>query len=164
MMRRRSGPREGGQLQRVICLGSAHGADALAWRLGEALEAALAGALPGVLISARDVEVVRCASPAQMAGALAGADGLVILDAVVQLPAGTLRVLAPEDLVDQRAHSSHGVGLVTVLELARVLGELPASVTVLGLGVGSPDADPRPLVALFLPEILRLLYPADGAP
>lgn len=148
----------GRTVRRVICLGSPHGADALAWRLADALEARLAAAAAGGDVP----EFVRCASPAQIGGLFAGADAIVILDAVVQLPAGTLRELTAAELEDQRAHSSHGVGLATVLALARALGDLPERVTILGLGVGAPDADPQPLVARFLPELLRRLSLPDG--
>lgn len=144
-------------MRRLICLGSPQGADALAWRLADALEARLAEAP-----DAAGVELVRCASPAQMGGLFAGADAVIILDAAAQLPAGTLRELAPEELEDRRAHSSHGLGLVTVLALARALGDLPARVTILGLGVGDPDADPEPLVAVFLPQVLRRLSLTDA--
>lgn len=140
-------------MRRVICLGSPLGADTLAWLLADALEARLAGDP-----SCADVEVVRCASPAQMAALLAGADAVSILDAVVHLPPGTLRVLTPEELQHAAAWSSHGVGLATVLELARALGDLPPSVTIIGLGVGDPDSDPYPLVARLLPEVVRMLH------
>lgn len=146
----------GRTVRRVICLGSPHGADALAWRLADALEMRLSAAAAGGA-----VEIVRCASPAQIGGLFAGADEVVILDAVAQLPAGTLRELAPAEIEDQRAHSSHGLGLVTVLALARALGDLPEHVTILGLGVGDPDADPQPLVEQLLPELLRRLNVAD---
>lgn len=144
-------------VRRVICLGSPQGADALAWLLADALEVRLADDS-----ACGDVEIVRCASPAQMAGLFAGTDAVSILDAVAQLPAGTLRVLTPEALEDHCARSSHGVGLVTVLELARALGDLPVSVTIIGLGVGDSGADPQPLVAQFLPEILQRLSSHDN--
>lgn len=139
-------------VRRVICLGSPQGADALAWLLADALEARLADDP-----ACGDVEIVRCASPAQMAGLFAGTDAVSILDAVVQLLPGTLRVLTPEELEGVAAWSSHGVDLTTVLALACALGDLPASVTIIGLGVGDSDADPQPLVARLLPEIVRML-------
>jgi hydrogenase maturation protease len=147
---------EANRVRRVICLGSAQGADALAWLLADALEARLAGDPAG-----GDVEIARCASPAQMAGLFAGATEILILDAVAQLPPGTLRVLTPDELDELPAHSSHGVGLVTVLELARALGDLPDSVTLVGLGVGEPDADPQPLIARYLLSIARRLALPD---
>lgn len=140
-------------MRRIICLGSAQGADALAWLVADALEEALLAGYP----ASADVQIVRCASPAQMAGLFAGAEAVSILDAAVRLPPGTLRVLAPEELEDAAVWSSHGVGLTTVLELARALGDLPASVAIIGLGVGDADSDPEPLVAHLLPEILRML-------
>lgn len=142
----------GESVRRVICLGSPQGADALGWLVADALEAWRAGGSAG-----GDVEILRCASPAQMAGLFTGATEILILDAVTQLSPGTLRVLTPDELDESPARSSHGVDLATVLALARALGDLPASVTILGLGVGSPDTDPQPLVARLLPEIVRML-------
>lgn len=144
-------------MRRVICLGSVQGADALAWRLADALEERLAGDP-----ACADIDVVRSASPAQMAGLFAGTARVWILDALPGVPAGTLRELAPEELEDAGAWSSHGVGLTTVLGLARALGDLPAAVTILGLGVDDPGADPQPLVAQFLPEILQRLSGTVG--
>lgn len=139
-------------MQRVICLGSPQGADALAWRLGDALEARIAQSP-----ASTGVEIVRCASPAHLPGLLGGLQAVLILDAVAQLPAGTARVLAPEEIEDAPAWSSHGMGLVTALELARALGDHPPQVTILGLGTGSPDADVEALTAVLFPAVLRVL-------
>lgn len=147
-------------MRRVICLGSPQGADALAWRLGDALEARIART-PGI---AAGVEVVRCASPAQLPGLLLGPQAVLILDAVAQWPAGTVRVLLPEQLEDAAAWSSHGLGLVTALDLVRALGDLPSQVTILGLGVGCPDAEPETLVGAVFPAVWRALLAQAASP
>ncbi len=146
-------------MQRVICLGSPREADALAWRLADVLEARVAQTP-----ACAGVEIVRCAAPAQLPALLAGARAALILDAVAQLPAGTVRALAPEEIADAPAWSSHGLGLVTALELARALGDLPPQMTILGLGTGGPEADVDALAAALLPAIWRVLAQCASIP
>lgn len=139
-------------MQRVICLGSPQGADVLAWRLGDVLETRIAQTP-----ACAGIEIVRCASPAQLPALLSGVQAVLILDAVVQVADGTVRVLAPAEIEDARAWSSHGVGLVTALELTRVLGDLPLQVTILGLGTGGPEADVEALATALVPAVWRVL-------
>lgn len=137
-------------MKRVICLGSHQGADSAAWLLADALIAQP----PEMVASEAAYEVLLCASPAQMLGLFSGAEAVAILDAVPQLPSGTVRRLDMEELRHDSAWSSHGLDLVTVLKLAQTLGDIPTRFVLLGLGVGAADADPRSAVTQALPAVL----------
>ncbi|MBI5462322.1 MAG: hydrogenase maturation protease [Gammaproteobacteria bacterium] len=134
-------------MRRVICLGSYQGNDALAWQLADALEQGVE--------QRGDVEVLRCASPAQMLGLCAGTTALMVIDATLNLPPGCVRSVSEAELVERPGCSSHGVDLLTVLGVARALGDLPPQCVILGLGVD--DGAPEQLVQRFLPAVLAEL-------
>lgn len=137
-------------MKRVVCLGSYQGADQLGWLLADALDA----------VRARDraaaaaFEVRRCASPAQMLGLMAGAEAVMIVDAVPQLGAGRVQRLDPGALTQDAAWSSHGLDLVTALEIVQTLGDMPSRFEILGIGVGTRDADPQVLAMEVMPAVL----------
>lgn len=149
-------------MKRIICLGSHQGADSAAWLLADALIAQLPKhrAPDRVAATGADMgavggfEVLLCASPAQMLGLFAGAEAVAIIDAAPQLPAGTLQRVGMDELRQDGAWSSHGLDLITVLKLAQTLGDMPARCVLLGLGVGSVDADPHSAVSAALPDVL----------
>lgn len=137
-------------MKRVICLGSYQGSDAVAWLLADMLQASPA---------AGDFEVVRCASPAQMAALCAGAGVLVVIDATPDLAPGCVRRLNETELAERPdgypGCSSHGVDLLTALGIARALGDLPSQCVILGIGVD--DREPQHLVRQSLPAVLTEL-------
>ncbi len=141
----------GASVRRLICLGSYQGNDALAWRL--------AAALRDLSELSTRYEIMPCAAPALLAGLCAGCSELVIVDACPDLVPGTVQRLQEADLQRLPVYSSHGVDLLTALGMARALGDLPASVLILGVGV-----DDRPIAELqsrALPALLAAL--ASGA-
>ncbi len=135
-------------MKRVICLGSYQGDDVVAWRLADALErgAELRG----------DFEVLRCASPAQLLSLCAGTTALMVIDATPDLPPGCVRRVSEAELAERPdcypGCSSHGVGLLTALGVARALGDLPSRFAIVGLGVGG--GGPEQLVTQALPAVL----------
>jgi len=134
-------------MKRVICLGSYQGGDAVAWRLADTLQAT-----PDVLT---EFEIVCCASPAQLVSLCAGADALAIIDASPDLEPGSVRRLSEDELVQGLSYSSHGMDLFIALGLARALGDLPARVAIVGIGVDDRESDL--LVACCLPALLNEL-------
>ena len=137
-------------MKRVVCLGSYQGADQLGWLLADALDA-VRSTDP---VAAAAFEVRRCASPAQMPSLVTGAEAVLILDAAPQLDAGKVQRIEPDMLVRDAAWSSHGLDLVTVLEIIRTLGDMPSRFVILGIGVGTASADAEAIAAHALPAVL----------
>ena len=88
-----------------------------------------------------------------------GRRALIILDAVaLGAPAGTVHVLDAANLKAHRATTAHGSNALELLEVAALLGELPPTVTIIGIepakiatGIGlSPE------VKRAVPEALSL--------
>ncbi len=74
--------------------------------------------------------------------AMRGFDRVLLVDALLGEPPGTLRVLAIDDLLDNAGGvSSHAFGVAETLALGRQLAMLPANLTVWGIGA-APDAAP----------------------
>jgi hydrogenase maturation protease len=64
----------------------------------------------------------------------AGRRALIILDAVaLGAPAGTVHLLTGASLRAHRATTAHGSNALELLEVAALLGELPPSVTIIGI-------------------------------
>ena len=84
---------------------------------------------------------------------------VLVLDAVqLGAPPGTVHVLGASDLRAAHAATAHESGALELLELARLLGEVPENVVVLGIepevmrtGIGLSEA-----VEAALPEALSL--------
>ncbi len=131
----------------VICLGSWQGNDAAAWALADRLEIWVQ---PGF-------EVHRCASPVQMFELLKPGATVYVIDATPDLPAGQVAAIAREDLVRAPRCSSHGLDLLAALELVDALGDCPAALHILALGVGSGDFGAEEIAELTLPAMLREL-------
>ncbi len=104
-----------------------------------------------------DADVVHCLEPSGLIETMAGRPLVVVVDAAVApVPAGTVRL---DDVTDRplpvaagRPVSTHGLDLAATVQMARLLGVLPARllvVTVAGstLGLGQP-AQPTVLVAV----------------
>ncbi len=102
----------------------------------------------GPLVAARAAQAAGLAEavgplgdPLDLLGTWDGADLAIVVDAVRSgRPPGTLRVLeltgAPSGHVTEEAGtatSTHGIGLASVLRLARAIGSAPARVVVVGI-------------------------------
>ena len=147
-------------MTRVFCLGSSLGKDRVGWDIGAALEQRLAGR------SRTDVRVQICPTPAHLPGMLQGATQVLIIDALAGAPVGAVRSVAAEELQRAPNWSTHGVDLVLALNLARALGELPADVRIIGIGVGDPasasDIQSADYAAQVLPAVWAKLTKVLG--
>ncbi|MBU1191047.1 MAG: hypothetical protein KKE76_04960 [Gammaproteobacteria bacterium] len=130
---------------RVICLGSWQGSDATAWVLADGLEE-LVGA---------DIEIYRCASPAQMLELIKPDAVVYIIDATPDLPCGQMAEIARDDLRHAPHCSSHGVDLLAALNLLDALGDTPRALHILALGVGTCGVPPEAIADQVLPEVLE---------
>ncbi|MGH0030192.1 MAG: hydrogenase maturation protease [Myxococcota bacterium] len=119
----------------VVGIGTDRGDDAAGLRVAERL----AGRLPP------GVGVVACRRPGpDLATALDGVDAAVLVVAVRSgAPPGRVQRIAPEQLPEARAWSSHGLGLVEGLALARALGRAPARLAIVGIEGRRADGDAR---------------------
>ena len=116
---------------RVFGIGSPFGDDRLGWRVAGMVQETLQG-----LIAQAEVEVSVVDRPgAVLVAMLDGARGAILLDAVRSGAApGTLHRMAAAQLDRLPSPlSSHDLGVVSALQLARVLGVLPARTAVLGI-------------------------------
>ena len=147
-------------MKRVFCLGSSLGNDRVGWDIGAALEQRLARG------NRTDVCVQICPTPAHLPGMLKDVTQALIIDALAGEPVGTVRNVAAEELRRAPNWSTHGVDLVMALELARALGELPADVRIIGIGVGDPagasDVENADYVAKVLPAVWEKLTALFG--
>lgn len=137
-------------MSRVLIAGVGHpdrGDDAVGWLVADRLRVLLAGV--------DGVEVVTSSADPSALLTLPGwdrAEHLVVIDAVVTGgPVGEVTVRHGEVAVPT-AGGTHDLGLASTLALARALGRLPASVTVVGVegarfGVGEPPS-PQVLAAV----------------
>ena len=122
-------------MKRVVCLGSALDVDCIGWQLAELLSGRVAA-------RGEEYDIKQCATPLALPGLLKGVDALMIVDALKGCKAGVVRVVEHSELLRDGAVSTHGFDLVTLLETARVLGELPARCVIVGIGVGETDLEP----------------------
>lgn len=136
-------------MKQVICLGSFQGSDRLGWDIAQALEQRIKEQ------GAADIRVRTCASPAQLPALLADTEALLIVDALAGVPAGEVRLLMPEALQRTPVFSSHGVDLVMALDLARALGDLPAQVRIMGIGICDPAKGLEPAVEAVMPAVWK---------
>jgi hydrogenase maturation protease len=99
------------------------------------------------------VRIVEAATnPLTVLDAWCPEDTVYLVDAVMSgAPPGTVHEFAAGDAAlppERPGGSTHGVGLATVLELARVLGHLPRTLVILGIEGARFDlgAEPHPAV------------------
>jgi len=87
-------------------------------------------------------------------------DAVLIVDAVSGREPGALHVFSHEDLLGGAARcvSTHGLGLLEAVRLARALGRMPAELWILGVEAASfePGAEPSPAVRRGAREAARL--------
>jgi hydrogenase maturation protease len=116
---------------RIVGVGSGAVGLAVAEHLGDLLAARGAGA-------PRYLSVVRCERPfPDLLDALGGVDGVVLVDATRGGGSpGTVRRIAPAEIEQDRAASSHGFGAARALALAVALGRAPGPVAWVGVEVG----------------------------
>jgi hydrogenase maturation protease len=135
---------------RILAVGSPHGDDQAAWHVAERLRRK---PLPGV-------EAVAVSDPVRILDYLGGCERLVLLDACRSgaKPGTVLRLVWPDPRLHERAGSStHGFGVVKVLELADRLGWLPPSVVLIGIEAEAcyPTTEASPAVRRALPNLYR---------
>ncbi len=91
---------------------------------------------------------------------LSGADHVILIDALLDGGAGTVRRLQPSELKRTAPLSSHGAGVAETLDLGRTLGLLPPRLDILGIPVAGIE-DPALPDESALAECLRQLLAAD---
>lgn len=138
---------------RVIGVGSPFGADRAGWLAVEYLRGGLAdGALPLRLEIADRPGM-------QLVGLLAGAEVVVIIDALRGGQPGEVRIVDLDELAGtSESHSSHGFGVAEALCMAAVLGQLPPELYLIGIATGTGDDVPD---AAF-PAVAELLHGVLG--
>lgn len=112
------------------------------------------------------VEVVKCLSPAtELFSLLQGTELLILVDAVASDQAGKIYLLDQDELhLRQDFISSHGMDVVTALDLAGSLHLLPDRLWIYGIGVlesvegeGSLSGEVDQAVSLLVAQIEALL-------
>jgi hydrogenase maturation protease len=106
----------------VIGIGSAHGQDAIGWRIVECLGR----------LGIDDVACEFARTPSEILDRCEGIDSLHLVDACIGPESGRLHQLQwpDERIVSLRWTSTHGIDVPGALQLATELGMLPASVTI----------------------------------
>ena len=86
-----------------------------------------------------DTELLAVGDPARIISLLAGADTVILVDAVVGIRAGEVRHLDAASLAREHLFpvSTHGLGVAQALELARRLapGDMPQHLDIIGIGI-----------------------------
>ena len=163
-----TGPGDPGRPAVVIGVGNEFRRDDGA---GPAVIARLRALQPGDAGLARVTLAVSDGEPGRLIDLWQGAALAVVIDAVrdTARPAGRVRRLGPDALASAAggAASSHRIGLGDTVELARVLGRLPARLTVLavvgrdfGLGAGL-TAEVAAAVAELAGQVREIVRPPD---
>jgi len=147
--------RSSGQTQvvpviRILAVGSPHGDDRVAWHVVERLRRK---PLPGI-------EAVALSDPVRVLDYLEGCDRLVFVDACRSgaEPGTILRLVWPDPgLRERTSPSTHGFGMVRVLELADQLNWLPPYVVLIAIEADAccPTAEISPPVRRALPKLYR---------
>jgi hydrogenase maturation protease len=117
----------------VIGIGeSAAGDDGVGWSVLDRLRTD--GVPAGVdLLAVRD--------PSEIVDLLAGARPVILVDAIVGARPGEVLELLPDDLAARGAGavSTHGVGVLQAIDLARVLNDAPApAIRIVGIAIDRP--------------------------
>ena len=111
------------------------------------------------------VRVVRCAmETTAILDAWEGAGLAVVVDGAAGGTPGRVRPCGIDDFVEQKAVSSHELGLKQAYELALVLGRAPDSVVVVTVDVGDTGhgVGLSPAVSAALPEAVRVVERVVG--
>ncbi len=119
----------------VYGIGSPFGPDRAGWLAIDALERS------GLPERYPQVEFARLDRPgAALVARMAGADRVVLIDAVEGGQSGRLRRLSREQLASSATTSSHGFGVAEALALAGALGNLPSDVFIFGIETGEAES------------------------
>jgi hydrogenase maturation protease len=108
------------------------------WRGDDGVGAAVVRALSGH----PGLEAIHLhGEPAELMERWAGFDRVFLVDAVITggAPGTMLRLSADQALPRSARHSSHGLGVVEAVELARALGELPPELVIYAIEAESLD-------------------------
>lgn len=145
---------------RIVGLGGAAGDDAIGLEVVEALRRTGVG--PGI-------ELHTITDPVQLMPLLEGRGTIVLVDAVLQVPAGRVLDLTPADLARLPAPaSSHGLSPVLAIELARQLGPEPGPpVAIVAVTIAAPPAGRiglSPAVARAIPLAVEHVLAAVARP
>src|SRR5512139_3501442 len=139
----------------IIGVGSPFGADRLGWRVIDALEQCVRrNNYPEI-----HIEFIQADRPnALLLPLFDKADAAVVIDAMqAGLPPGTVRILTPDQLNRESGFlSSHGFGVAESIALGASLGQLPESLTIIGIEMGDDMSDPS-LVQLTSDALLLLI-------
>ena len=87
------------------------------------------------------VDLVAVRDPTEIVGLLAGANPVIVVDAVLGARPGEVLELLPGDLAahNARAVSTHAVGVLQAIELANVLNDAPApAIRIVGIAIERP--------------------------
>ena len=113
-------------------------------------------------LSPADVDVVTTDDPAALLDLWAGADDVVVVDAVVSRgePGTVVRVDGGATGLPIHGWSvggSHALGLGAAVELSRALGRLPARLVIVGVEIGrsAPGSEPSPAVSAAVDAAAR---------
>jgi hydrogenase maturation protease len=107
------------------------------------------GVGPAVLARLRDeglpdgVETLLARDPMDLVGAIDGAARVVVVDALVGIPPGEVREMAPEEVAagGPAAVSTHGMGVREAIELARAVRDAPLPpIRIVAVGIERPAA------------------------
>jgi hydrogenase maturation protease len=136
----------------VLAIGSPHGDDQVSWHVVDRLGR---NPLPGLHTAALN-------DPVGVLDYLEGCERLVLVDACRSgaEPGTVIRLVWPDARLQEReSASTHGFGVVKVLELAAVLGDLPSHVVLIGVEAltCAPGAEISPPVRRALPRLYRQL-------
>jgi hydrogenase maturation protease len=135
---------------RVIGLGSGFGDDAAGLAVIEWLEER--GLLPGTALA-------RCPRPVpDLLDAFEDADAAVLVDAARSgAPPGTVRELDEREIAARASASTHGLGALSAVRLARSLGRAPERLAWVGIAIGAvrPGAGLSEPVRAAIPEAGR---------
>jgi hydrogenase maturation protease len=131
-------------------VGSPHGDDQVSWHVVERLRRR---PFPGI-------EAVALSNPVRVLDYLEGCERLILVDACRRgaEPGTVLRLVWPDDRLHEHAgFSTHGFGVVRVLELADRLHRLPPSIVLIGIEAEAcyPTAEISPSVRRALPKLYR---------
>jgi len=114
------------QVNRVVAIGSPHGDDQAGWRIAERF---------------RDrgnvnAGVVALSDASQLLESIDKCDRLIVVDACCGSgkPGTVTRLEWPDErIVERHSHSTHGIGVADVLQLAESLDRLPREVLIFGI-------------------------------
>ncbi len=137
-------------MKRVLCLGSDQAVDCIGWQMAGLLS-------ERVRASAEEYDIRQCATPLELLNLLDGVDALFIVDALKGGKAGDVRAVDWNALVRDHAVSIHGFDLVTLLETAHALGDLPMRCTIIGIGVGATGQKPVTPDPAMVEQVFTLL-------